>query len=793
MARRYISLDDLTAEGLRADEASTKKFWKTLENVRRGDGGWQKRPGIDRIDTGSLPAVDIGNPKQIITFKHNDSVSQSETIRPNATGNYSQWTAKSGGDNYLEIDEVSADDDTSHLEEATKGQKTSFGFGNLVKTWNSIASLRILIRAKRVTDVNHQLIVKVRISGTDYNFGSGSVSVSKGSGWLDLQIDSSTNPATSLPWTTTDVDALEIILEKGEGADPIVETKALVVPAAAVSIYKPDNIASSLTWTGTVTTEFSITYTHSGSGQLNVIDVTGGGTVVGLDASPATHNAPWIALTGTAQSTRVVHEDRSTSKDITITAASIIRTGTQIDDTQTLRVTQVSAFIEGDGGATRRNSLLFLTSKALLRVDEDLSAYNDVIGTASVPTASEGIVWDNAIFLDKVYVTNGTDQLFRYPTGANVFDQLSGAPTGAAIATFGARLCLGDVTEGGTRTPARFRWSAIDNASNWTDASSGNLELDETPGKIMKLKPIVEPGITLIGALVAYKTQGIYHLNATGVASQPFEKKLMDSTAGCIARGTVVGISTPEGGEAHMFLGQVGGTLNVMSWNGRQIQQFGFEIVPILNDIGDIVNLEKSIAVIDNFGNYVMMFPTSDSSFLKTALVFNFSKRIWTTWTLGNVTAMGRWIPNTGKPITVLGRPDSFAYQFDDSIATDDSEGEDAEAYTATWETGDFALMATEGWRESVLERLWIFYQEDSSEAVITLDATFDGGETRRVDEDTTSVQFVLSSGTGLKLFRSDLRVPGRKQGVRLKSEFSDGKPQLLQLILELEEHGTES
>ena len=227
MARRYISLDDLTIEGLRENEAPTKKLWKTLENVRLADGGWQKRPGINRIDTGSLPAVEIGNPKQIITFKHNDSVSQSETIRPNATGNYDQWT-KQSGDNFTNIDEASADDDTTYLEEATKGEQTSFGFGNLSGTWNSVASIRILIRAKRVTDIDHTLIVRTRISGTDYDFGSGSVLIAKGSGWLNLQIDSSTNPKTSLPWTKTEVDALEIILKKGGGVKTgVSETKSL--------------------------------------------------------------------------------------------------------------------------------------------------------------------------------------------------------------------------------------------------------------------------------------------------------------------------------------------------------------------------------------------------------------------------------------------------------------------------------------------------------------------------------------------------------------------------------------
>ena len=110
MARRYIPIEDLTSEGLREDVASTKKLWKTLENVRRGTGGWQKRPGINRIDTGTLPAVSIGNPKQIITFKHPASSSQSEVIRPTNQGNYHQWTNSPNSSNWQNVNEVTADD-----------------------------------------------------------------------------------------------------------------------------------------------------------------------------------------------------------------------------------------------------------------------------------------------------------------------------------------------------------------------------------------------------------------------------------------------------------------------------------------------------------------------------------------------------------------------------------------------------------------------------------------------------------------------------------------------------------
>lgn len=790
MARRYIPIDDLTAEGLREDVASTKKLWKTLENVRRGTGGWQKRPGIDRIDTGSLPSVTIGNPKQIITYKHPDSVSQSEILRPTSVGNYDQWT-KQSGDNYTNVDEVTANDDTDYVEEATKGEKTSFGFGDLTLTYNSISSIRVHVRAKQISTVTHTLLVKARISGTDYNFGSGSVTIGKGSSWLDLSIDASINPATNLPWTTTEVDALEIILEKDKGLlDTQVETLSYTgFPKTVGTTRVFDNLPTALSWSGTPTTEIKVTWDDDPLGLKLADDNRVFITL--LASSVATHNTFWIPLTGTAEAFRIART--TPGQTAVLSGIDLVRTGDDTDDTQTLRVTQVFATIEGDGDSTIRNSLLMVTADAFLRVAEDLSTYTDVVGTASAPTASAGVTWDHAVFLDKLYITNGKDQMFKYPTGSNVFDSLSGFPVGATMSSYGSRLCLGDVIEDGVRSPSRFRWSAIDNAENWSDSTSGNLELDETIGKIVKLKPLVELSDALVGVLVGYKRTGIYHLAPTGKKSEPFVKKLMDGSTGCLARGSVVGISTPEGQEAHVFLGLVGGTLNVMSWDGRGVNQFGFEIIPILESIGDTIGLEKSIATIDTFGNYVLMFPTSNSSFLKTALVFNFNKRKWTTWTLGNVTALGRWVTNLGRPLTVLGRPDSFAYQFDDTIDTDDTDQVDAATVSSTLETGDFSLMAPEIWRDSTLQRVWLFYEEDTKETVITLDATADGGSSRSINESKTSQQFTLTGGSGVKLKRMETRVPGRRHGVRFQSTLAGGKPQFLQLVLEIEEGGVES
>jgi hypothetical protein len=814
MARQYIPVLDLTSEGLKENDASTSKLWTKLENVRRGTGGWKKRPGTDRIDGAGLPAVTVGDPKLFIVYKHPSSEPLSEIIRPTGTGNYDAWT-NSEASNWQGVDEATADNDTSYVEEATKGDKTSFTFGSLAGTFNAVSSLRVSILAKRDTSIRHDLVVKTRISGVDYSFGSGSVTVDANASndYVLLNIDSSTNPATSLPWTPTEVDALEIILEKGEGLNVQTEDQALTVPAAGFTTAKTvANVASAVSWGTTPTTTAIITWIEANSddianleyelwnGSVRVQDdlvlPSSDGTNTNTASNVDTVSHPFAPLTGTGTIFRfspLPLDDGTNNRPAqTISSITLRREGSSVDDTGTLRVSQVFVTVEGDGNNSIRNSLLMLTSSAFLRVAEDLSTYTDVQGTASAPTASVGESWDHAVFNGQLYVTNGKDDLFEYPTGADVFDQFSSQPVGHALASYGSRLFQGDVTESSVRSLNRIRWSAINNATNWSDASSGNLELDETIGKVVAMRPLVEGSQDLVGVLSVYKTTGIYHVKATGIAAEPFERKLMDSSAGCIARGTVVGVSDEGGRDSHIFLGQVGGTLNVLRWNGSQIEQIGNDIVNILEETGDIVNLEKAIATVDTFGNYLLMFPTSNSSYLKDVLVYNFKKGLWSTWNLQNTTALGTWVPNTGRPITVLGRPDSFAYKLDDTIATDDIESTDTLPYTATIESGDLTMLPQEPWKRGVLERTWFYFKQDTTDAVWEFDGSYDGGVTRRLDEDSTSQQKVFSgnSGKGVQLQRFDSRIPGRKHRIRLQSKLDDGKPELLQMILELEDHG---
>jgi hypothetical protein len=736
-----------------------------------------------------------------------DSAQTSEVIRPDSVGNYDQW-AKTSGDNYTNIDEATPD--TNYLSEATKGEKTSFGFANVAASYNSITSIRVGILVTRHATLTHTLLVKCRISGTDYNFGSGTVDIGPGSGDVLVFLDSSTDPSTSLPWTQAGANSLEIVLEKGEGKIVTTEDKSYSVPIAITggSVKTFANLPTTTSWGTTVpTTSLIITYIENnafdvrelwyrqyGTATWNNADGSSHTDTPVTDSKTATHLAPWIPLTGTASQFQLI-SGRQDGNDYvqSVTALTLRRVGTVVDDTGTLQVNQVYATVEGQGVGAVQNGLLLFTSAALMRCSEDLTSYSDIIGTASDPTASEGAFWDAATFIGKLYVTNGTDQLFKFPNGTNTFDQLSGHPTGRCIAGYGGHLLLGDVTENGIREPSRVRWSATHNANNWTDTSSGNIELDETPGTVMRMRPLVEQSTALVGVLAVYKTTGIYHLTPTPSASDPYDKKLMDGSSGCIAPGSLVGFSDVTGREQHVFLGQIGGTLNVMSWNGAQTQQFGFEIVPILKQLGDIVNLSKSIATIDVNGNYILMFPTSNSTYLKTALVYNFNKKLWTTWTLHNVTALGTWTPNTGRDITVLGRPDSFAYYLDDSVSTDDIEGEDGVPITATLETADFSLMDPEIWKNGVLERIWMFYRADSSEAEVITDVSTDGGVTYRVNENDTSHTDAVLGTQELGLLRVPTRMAGRKHRVRFKQTKDDGNPIFLQTIYEVEDGGVES
>lgn len=807
MPRSYIPIDKLGAEGLRQDQPSTSKMWRELTNLRRGTGGWKRRPGLTRIVATLPSSVDLGLPKIVYTYTPAAVTLASEKLFPISSSDVA-WTVNGAATAWEAVDDAVSDDDASYVNTSTTGAEFALTFAAPTTAFVGIHALRLKIRVNKHATRTNTFSFWVKDGSTYHQFGNqASYSVSAGTGYVEFSVDSSTNPITDVAWTIADLAALTIYVRKGAASEITSDVDTLSGFPATLDLGNQSASATSgvfpstpLDTVNTAVIRATVSNTPN-ENSASIVAKIDNVVVAQINLQPRTSvNTTIFLFTGQAAAGKriVFSVNHITNGQTGLTFATIsnvvlTRTGLDDDLTADARITSMNLTVEGQSEVDQTEHMLFITTKDFWRYSGDLSQATDIQGGVLDPTAGENAFWDLTIFQDKLYIANGTDPLMQYPasTGVEEFDVIAGIPIGETIATYTARLVMGAIFENGVRSPSRVRWCAINAPTDWSSQTAGNLELNETRGRVLKLQPLVEAGDTLVGVLAAYKEQGIYHITPTETAADPFRKKLMDGSAGMIAPASLVGFSDRNGREAHAFLGHVGGTINVLAWNGGQVQQFGWEVQDTLYTLGDIVNLKHAVGTVDSFGNYVLLFPTTDARFLRTALVYNFNNKVWSIWEVGNVTAVGQWRPSTGRPITVFGRPDGLPYKLDEDSSTDDFESQDDIPVEAVWLTGDIALAGQEFWREATLQRIWVFYQKGSDDnSLFTFDVSTDGGDSFRVNESDLTVTSPLGQGSGISLALIDTRITARKVAIRMVSDLEDGHPEPIQIVLETEISG---
>lgn len=92
------------------------------------------------------------------------------TVFPNGNGSTSNFVGNDGNstDNYLLIDETSANSDTDYVESSTVGDTDTYNFQDLPTTVNSITAVQTSMYCKKTDAGTRQLGAVTRISGTDY-------------------------------------------------------------------------------------------------------------------------------------------------------------------------------------------------------------------------------------------------------------------------------------------------------------------------------------------------------------------------------------------------------------------------------------------------------------------------------------------------------------------------------------------------------------------------------------------------------------------------------------------------
>ncbi len=133
-------------------------------------------------------------------------VPDTEILRPNASGTYSQCDDIGDSPNYLCVDEVIPDGDTTHVR--TRGGATELDTYNIAdhsEGVGDITSVTVYIRS-RVTNSTHDIETAIRTYDTNY---FDSLTSTSSTSYINISANWETNPYTDSAWTWDEIDALE--------------------------------------------------------------------------------------------------------------------------------------------------------------------------------------------------------------------------------------------------------------------------------------------------------------------------------------------------------------------------------------------------------------------------------------------------------------------------------------------------------------------------------------------------------------------------------------------------------
>jgi len=127
-------------------------------------------------------------------------------LRPNGAGNYTEWGTVVGAATHCQaVNETTADDDSSYIEEAASDKRDTFTLTDSGLTAGCIQSVKVCAIAERINSSNKRMRFMIRSGGTDDSGGTEYLS----SSWDNKSNTWTTDPDTGLPWTWAAVDALE--------------------------------------------------------------------------------------------------------------------------------------------------------------------------------------------------------------------------------------------------------------------------------------------------------------------------------------------------------------------------------------------------------------------------------------------------------------------------------------------------------------------------------------------------------------------------------------------------------
>lgn len=152
-----------------------------------------------------------GNAITIIGAASGGSASQSLYVNGDGAQT-AGWRAEGG--NYTNVDDQPTNDgDTTRLYSVGANDETSFTLDNTSGITTAVNSVTVHAVVKSLDPVSSTFQIFVRVSGTNY-YSDTKDTVTDNTNYIDFTYAWSTNPATGLAWTTSDIDSLEVGVKK---------------------------------------------------------------------------------------------------------------------------------------------------------------------------------------------------------------------------------------------------------------------------------------------------------------------------------------------------------------------------------------------------------------------------------------------------------------------------------------------------------------------------------------------------------------------------------------------------
>lgn len=184
--------------------------------------------GLDTSQTGNeyFNRISLGNPSNgsaryddlylldLTGTSNNDFLGDCrvETIYPDGAGNSTQWTPVGEASNYLCVDEVDPDDDSTYVTSSGTSELDLYTYDNISVGVAEIYGIQILPLARKDAAGEVTLDHYVRVNSTDYVVGSGNMSDS----YTYYPVLLEESPDTSTQWTLDEINALEVGVNRSE-------------------------------------------------------------------------------------------------------------------------------------------------------------------------------------------------------------------------------------------------------------------------------------------------------------------------------------------------------------------------------------------------------------------------------------------------------------------------------------------------------------------------------------------------------------------------------------------------